>query len=274
MADAGPAAVLTPRMTSGDTLTSAAKFPVDPVLMRKLKPASDSGTPPDEAQEFLHGFIGELATEHHRLIGLILQDLRIEERHIQTSGEDLWSLDGDKWLPVPGGSFMAGISMRPLFKLDGEWRDHIQVLLDNGDTALLATDHLREAERNNDARFRWIEATIAAELAVKETLIRIQPALEALILEVPSPPIRKLFGPLLAEYAGVKSPYVSQLHKGAETRNHLVHRPETKALDPQDVVDYVSVVGNAIRHLTHLCRVKMGIKETDLHWTTTVNESE
>ena len=73
------------------------------------------------------------------------------------------------------------------------------------------------------------------------------------LLELPSPPLRKLYGTILEEIVGERSPYVSDLHKGAEIRNNLVHRPGTM-VDSQDAVNYMGMVRHAIRHLIRLCR--------------------
>lgn len=146
--------------------------------------------------------------------------------------------------------------MRTLLKLDSEWCEHIQTLLNLHEEPLIAIEHMHEAQRYRGDRFSWIEASIAAELAIKEALVRLEPLVEVLLLEVPSPPIHKLYGPILKKIAGEKSPHVTALQRGAEKRNRLVHRPEAVHFGPQEVVDYVGTVERAIWHLLGLCRRK------------------
>jgi hypothetical protein len=155
---------------------------------------------------------------------------------------------------LPINIIATGARLRPRYSLDAEWKDHIQAIFDLHEEPLIAFEHLHEARRHRGTRFTWIEATIAAELAIKEALARLEPRLTPVLLEVPAPPLYKLYGVILENVAGEKSPYVGQLQKGAEMRNRLVHRPEAIRLDPQEVVDYVAVVDRAIWHLVGLCR--------------------
>jgi hypothetical protein len=162
--------------------------------------------------------------------------------------------DGHNWVTLPINMIAGAATLRPRYSLNAEWKGHIQAILDLHEEPFIAFEHIHEAKRDRGARFTWIEATIAAELAIKEALSRIEPRLTPLLLEVPAPPLRKLYGAILENVAGERSPYVSKLDKGAEKRNQLVHRPDAIRLDPQEVVDYVAVVDRAIWHLVGLCR--------------------
>ncbi len=97
-----------------------------------------------------------------------------------------------------------------------------------------------------NSRARWIDATIAAELAVKEFLARIEPKLALLLFELPSPPIGKLYGKLLKEYAGEESPLRKVLEAGADRRNKLIHRPGSPDPDETEATLYVQDVQTAI----------------------------
>ena len=119
--------------------------------------------------------------------------------------------------------------------------------------------HLWEAHRSSGGRFQWIEATIAAELAVKEMLAGMEPNLRPLLMEVPSPPLRKLYGSVLEAVAGERSPYVKELHEGAERRNKMIHRPEHEEPNDQEVINYLNVVSAAIRHLLKLHRTRRSV---------------
>jgi len=123
-----------------------------------------------------------------------------------------------------------------------------------GDQPLLAAQHLHEARRHRGTRFRWIVATTAAELAIKEALLRMEPKFAPLLLEMPSPPLGRLYSSVLEAVSGERSPFLRAIQKGVEIRNRLVHRPSEPDPDPQDAADYVSDVDGALRHLRRLCR--------------------
>lgn len=117
---------------------------------------------------------------------------------------------------------------------------------------LFGMHHLHRAKKDDIARNKWIDATIAAELAVKEVLIRAEPSIETLLLEMPSPPLDKLYGSILKTYLGEPSPYVMHIKKGVEIRNKLVHKPSKIDIELQDAIDYVGNIERAIFHLLSL----------------------
>lgn len=137
-------------------------------------------------------------------------------------------------------------------RIDAEWQGFVQSALDAKIEPLLAMRHLHRAKHEPHPHHKWIDATIAAELAVKEILIRNSPFLAEILLEVPSPPLSKLYGKLSAHYLGARSPYVSKLQDGQTIRNELVHRPASKKIDAQKANDYVEMVSDAIFHLLSL----------------------
>jgi len=85
-------------------------------------------------------------------------------------------------------------------------------------------------------------------------LILIRPEIETLLLEVPSPPIHKMYGAVLKSFAGEESPMKAALQKGAEIRNKLIHRPTEPSVDGDDADLYVLQVEVAISHLMILLR--------------------
>jgi hypothetical protein len=70
-----------------------------------------------------------------------------------------------------------------------------------------------------------------------------------LLFELPAPPIDKLYGVILEEYAGERSPRLKELTDGAARRNKLIHRPGTPDPDDTDATLYVEDVQVAILHL-------------------------
>lgn len=128
-------------------------------------------------------------------------------------------------------------------------RAWLQEGLDAGYKPFLAMRHLYRAMQEQSPRFKWIDATIAAELAVKECLARARPDLEALLIHLPSPPLSKLYGDVLESYTGTRSPYVKKLNEGSQKRNQLVHQPQAILVSEDEAIEYVRLVMKAIHHL-------------------------
>lgn len=207
-----------------------------------------------EALNTFKAVCGHLYQLNRQLFALILQELCLySERHLM-SGLREWSVDGIKWHEIPQEIWVTGIEAYPIHNLDIEWMNHLQHLVRSGEQPFLASRHLHEARQHRGVRFRWIEATTAAELAIKEALARMEPKLIPLLVELPAPPLTKLYGPILESIAGERSPFLKELQTGIEIRNRLVHRPSEPDPDPQKLADYVGLVDRAIRHLTRICR--------------------
>lgn len=162
-----------------------------------------------------------------------------------------WSVDKTKWKEVP---MILSATLEPLnfLSLNENTAKAIQKYLKVDREPFFALRHLHRAKKEGNPRYKWIDATIAAELAIKEFLIRTKPELETLLLEVPSPPLHKLYGPVLKSYAKKPSPKLNKLAKGAEIRNKLIHRPQDKRLTRQQSNKYVQDVEMAIYHLLTL----------------------
>lgn len=172
-------------------------------------------------------------------------------RHVAIS-EILFSVKGCKWgrnteklydLPT---SISASISYIPFESFDENNINNIQLALDKQIEPLLAMRHLHRAKAESLPHHKWIDATIAAELAVKEVLAKAEPKLEFLLMEIPSPPLTKLYGSILEQYLGEKSPYLSKIREGVEVRNKLIHKPSSEKIDYQKANDYVDTIESAI----------------------------
>jgi hypothetical protein len=138
----------------------------------------------------------------------------------------------------------------------------IQEYLEQGQEPFFALRHLHKAKKEDNPRYKWIDTTIAAELAIKEFLIRLKPEIETLILEVPSPPLHKLYGSVLESFTKQRSPKLKEIQKGAEVRNKLLHNPKLEDVDGQKASKYVQDVEIAIFHLLTLLYPKDSIIKT------------
>ena len=164
-----------------------------------------------------------------------------------------WKVEGQDWRPIPS-SFSTVFEAISIPRFDERTCNNLQESLNEGFEPLLAMRHLHRAINESIPHHKWIDATIAAELAIKEVLIRAKPDLESLLLEVPSPPLTKLYGSVLETYLGERSPYLGIIRKGVEVRNRLVHRPTSERVDAQEAVDYVDNIELVIFHLLSLLK--------------------
>jgi len=117
---------------------------------------------------------------------------------------------------------------------------------------LLGMRHLFRAMQEDEPRFRWIDITIALELAIKEALIRKNPEIELLILEMPSPPLTKLYGSIMEHYLGEKTQHLKAIQKGVEVRNKLMHRPDGIEISKEEAAEYLREAHKAINHVFSL----------------------
>jgi hypothetical protein len=137
-----------------------------------------------------------------------------------------WSIDGIVWKIIvylhPGRVFLI-ISQN----LNDSSEKLIQDLIDSDIQPFVALRHLHRARTETNDRYKWIDATIAAELAIKEFLIRKSPELETLLLEVPSPPLDVMYNKILTKYGGktLDKKILASLTDGVKIRNKLIHRP-------------------------------------------------
>jgi hypothetical protein len=186
----------------------------------------------------------------HEVLKYVLRQHDIKERIHQTAR--WYSSDGVQWDELP---FQLMMLMGPStgYSLHAALDQSIQTFLDNDRHCFMdALRHLHQAYRPDLPRYSWIDCTIAAELAIKEFLIRYRPEWKTLLTEVPSPPLHKLYGTVLEDLTGEKSPVLKELAKGAEIRNRLIHRPG-ETVSTEEASKYFMDVETAIFHLlTHL----------------------
>lgn len=199
----------------------------------------------------------EISFIKHTLIDATRRVIRLIKYHLRhfNISEQLFSSLGTK----------CGLTESALYKLPGKLscsfdalsnmplnekaQKLLQTALDSEAEPLLAMRHLHRAKKEPISHHKWIDATIAAELAVKEVLSLAHPEIEPMLLELPSPPLTKLYGSLLKHYLGEKSPFLQTIRDGVETRNRLIHRPTEEQIDAQKAIDYVSTIEAAIFHL-------------------------
>jgi hypothetical protein len=167
------------------------------------------------------------------------------------SKSDEWRSGSSRWARIPMKLSVA-VTANSITPLNEKTAAMVQSALNHQISPLQAMRHLHRAKNESQPHHKWIDATIAAELAIKEILIRARPDLETLITEVPSPPLDKMYGSIMQQYIGQRSPYVSIIKKGAATRNVLVHTPSTARIDHQEANDYVQAIEVAIFHALRL----------------------
>jgi len=222
---------------------------VEPHILQILK-IDEYDKLTDSDKNELHKITSPIRESVKRLAGLIKQEL-----HRSDVRDELicnlriqWSLDSGQWYPVPG-KYEVHAWAYGLGNMNESSAKHLQEVLSENEEALMATSYLHQARNAETERYQWIYATIAAELAIKEILGRIEPKLQVMLSTLPSPPLNKLYGDVLQSVAGVRSEGLNRLQTGAEIRNKLLHSPGSVDLPPDKVNDYVSFVDDRIRWL-------------------------
>jgi hypothetical protein len=174
------------------------------------------------------------------------------DKQLTSSNGIYWSLDKVNWTRYPR-RLIGHLTVNSPTELTTKTSSYIQSYL-NGQSwePFIAFQFLYKAKSESNTAFKWINATIAAELAIKEFFIRYNPEYETFILEIPSPPLYKLYGSILESIFGVKSPVLKSIQKGVEVRNRLVHRPNTEKIEIDKANTYVEDIEYAIFHLLSL----------------------
>jgi len=189
-----------------------------------------------------------LATK--RVLNLVkygLNCINLDERLISHKSAE-WSIDKAEWKILPS-KITATLDSYGIHPLNTNTVSAIQQCIQNGFEPFLALRHLHKARIENIPHYKWIDATIAAELAIKEFLIRLKPEIATLLLEMPSPPLHKLYGTVLESFGMQRSPKIKQIARGVEIRNKLVHKPEEMKITPEEANTYVRDMEIAIYHL-------------------------
>ncbi len=167
---------------------------------------------------------------------------------------EYWSVDKITWKTLPTTYLARNLNpYSSSLPLNEKTAKIVQEGLEKGmPEPFLAYRHLHRAMNEVDPRYKWIDATIAVELAIKEFLIILKPDIKTLLLEIPSPPLFKLYGSILKSFVGEESPKKKEIAKGVETRNKLIHTPKKIDIDHAKAKRYVNDVGLAIYHLLTL----------------------
>jgi len=199
-------------------------------------------------------FISSVSITAARVVVAILKyhlgHLSINENLISIRSKE-WKENTKTWtaFPMEISVTIDSYSAAPLNEASVRY---VQEQIDSGIEPLIGLRHLHRARNEAIPRHKWIDATTAAELSIKEILIRAHPAMERLLVELPSPPLSKLYGSLLEHYLGQRSPFLNDIKKGVERRNELVHRPSDQDVDGQEAINYVYKVEAAIFHALRL----------------------
>ena len=173
---------------TGNSIESFAVIEGEDDLARELVSGKDINV---SEKKILWNLFLSLGSANSLVLKMLEQELCTSELHTLTSGYSKWSLDKSSWNDLSYTATLTGISVEPRYDLDNQWVSHLQALFDGFDKPLDATEFIYEAKRAKGLRFKWIQATIAAELAIKEALIRLEPKIKIVLLELPSPPLHK-----------------------------------------------------------------------------------
>ena len=193
-----------------------------------------------------------------RVISIIKYNLNHYEINDNLLLRDLleWSENDLDYKYVEGTAFDFGW-YRYDIDIDDKAEKNIQEYLNREYSLFTALKFLHRSIREDNPTFKIIDATIAAEIAIKEFLIEKNKAkldLRLLLLELPSPPLEKLYGRILKFYGDedTESPKKDIIKMGSEVRNILIHSPNELDISYEIADFYCQTVQYAIFHLLFL----------------------
>jgi hypothetical protein len=232
---------------------SSYEFNISNEFWTSIENDIDEKNLPEEFEKILLEKKSVISNAAQKVLGIIKYCFNCTtlEEDLLSCSRIYWSKNKSEWknfCTKPHVSF----DIRGIVNLNEKNAKSIQGYIDNDFRPFLALKHLHRAINETNTRYKWIDATIAAELAIKEFLIRYEPSIETLLLEVPSPPLHKLYGNILKSYTNELSPKLKELNKGVEIRNKLVHRPQDIQITTEDANKYIHDVETSIYHLLHL----------------------
>jgi len=218
-------------------------------ILQILK-ANDYDKLSDGEKTELSGIAHPIIEAVRQFVGLLKQELHRYDISDELIGNPYyeWSLGDNQWFSIPG-KLTVDIGLSSLGNLNAVRAKSLQELLSENEEALVATSYLHQARNSRNRRYQWIYATMAAELAIKEILVRIEPKLQVILETLPSPPLNKLYGDVLESVAGVRSINTSTLQKGAQKRNQLIHNPKSSTPTFDEVNAYIDFIEDRIKWL-------------------------
>ena len=193
---------------------------------------------PPEVQQYIcetHSKLGELL---ERTLGVLRWRNRMLGPHrLRGPSHLFWSEDEEAWEQLPNPSPSPYFHLNFPVEPTAEVLTHTAMLVDNGEREPLGHELLREAWTLSalNPRTSVIIGAAAAEVGLKECVMRLQPSVAPLIEDLPSPPIRKLLdyvsGPHVAkkvQQLNAPLPELTDASRaaivlGSEVRNKLVH---------------------------------------------------
>ena len=210
---------------------------------------------PEELQNELSEMSSGIRQATRRILTLIkycLYQTGLDENLFSVKGT-YWSKDKSNWKQIPR-ILTVTIEPQNVVYLNEKIAKIIQEYLkkDLEPYFTFALRYLHKAKKERQPQYKWINATIAAELAIKEFLSIKKPDITPILLEMPSPPFSKLYGSILEVYTNEKSPKKKELINGQEIRNKLVHKPQDINISYEKAIKYIRDVEIAIYHLLSL----------------------
>ncbi len=176
----------------------------------------------------IKGDLDQIATKFLRLIKFIFTHTEIKETLFQRNICE-YCIDGTQWHIIPNRSEHYYRAFSIEMSLGDNQISWLQLFLDKEIEPFMGLHFLHNAMNSRDeVKYRWINATIAAELCIKEFFVKYAKNkdvnLDNFLLDMPSPSIEKMYGTILEDFTGEKSIKLKDLEDGMKIRNKLVHR--------------------------------------------------
>lgn len=160
----------------------------------------------------------------------------------------MWSHDNINWINLEKHINLMAHPIDKSIEINDNAAVDIQNILVNKIEPFIALRYLHLAMSSNDPVFKWLDAAIAAELAIKEYLIIKDPSMKDK-LEKEQLYVVNLYDVELKQYLKKSSCKLKEIKNGASIRNKIVHSPKRPVIAWEDAVRYVDDVKEAIYEL-------------------------
>ena len=165
-----------------------------------------------------------------------------------------WSEDEQNWKRLPAQQPPQPLALTIVTNLNLQNHDALRKLVASGHKPLTSSTFITLARQSKAPQVKWILAAVAAEIGIKEGLVKLNPALETELTARRTPRIEKLFGPYLEGVTGVASPFARAIQDGADVRNALVHSAHATMVDELQAERFLNTVEEALHSIRRQIR--------------------
>lgn len=192
-----------------------------------------------------------LETAARQTIDLLTEELGTHGSVVSTASPNSyeWSDDDANWKRLPVQHAPLALALTIVTNLNIGNHDALRSSVAAGNKPLTSSTFITLARQSTAPQVKWILAAVAAEIGIKEGLVKLDPALETELTARRTPRVEKLFGPYLERITGAASPLARAIQEGADIRNSLVHSAHATMVDGLRAERFLNTVEEALHSI-------------------------